>query len=659
MSAICGYWSLRSSWDPREVVSRVMSAQYRLGPDRQSTYHSPALSVGYQTLKITHEDGFESQPLVVRGGPGSSAGGSSLLVADARIFNRAELALQFTLSGAEAAAMPDSAFVLLAWERWGRDCVDHLIGAFAFAAWDAQAEEFFLACDHAGERPLYFCRTPDAFAFATTARALLACPGIGAEMDEETVARDLIGLPPAYPRTRYRDIRQIGPGHSLSVGRETIEPTPRRYWIYDKLPETRFARDEDYVDAFLEIFEDAVRCRLHTAAGIGSELSAGLDSAAVTATAARLMAAEGRRLTAYTSVPRAGFSGLGRPDCIADEGPFAAEVAALYPNIDHLLVDSTGSDMVREMERAFGLLERPLGAPINQIWIDLIRDRAAEAGINVMLTGAQGNATISYSGSGIIGQSFRSGHWLAALRHAYVLRRDGISSGREALSQTFFSLLPWSLRSRLDPSIRSYGLEHVAMRPECDRELQLFDLVSRHAFVSRTGMPPIMETLFHGKGTGDYMSMSLAGWGIEQRDPTADKRVFEYCASIPMEQYMVGKPGRSLIRRAMRGRLPDATLDRRRRGVQGADWYESLTPIRGQLAEEVTRLEASPGARWLLDLDRVRRAVEQWPATAHKAAEQGYLYSMIVPDAIAVGYFIRRTEEMRDTHTAAADGDAD
>jgi asparagine synthase (glutamine-hydrolysing) len=293
---------------------------------------------------------------------------------------------------------------------------------------------------------------------------------------------------------------------------------------------------------------------------------------------------------------------------------------------------------------------------VNQIWIGMILDRAAAAGINVMLTGAQGNATMSYSGGQVIGQCFRSGHWLKAFRHAFRMRRNGMSSGREAVSQTIFSVLPWFLRSRFDPFVGSYGLEDVAMRPERDRELQLFDLIGRQAFVSETRLPPIMQTLFHGKGIGDFNSMSLAGWGIEQRDPTADKRVFEFCASIPMEQYVVGKPGRSLIRRAMRGRVPDAALDRRTRGVQGADWYESLTPIRTQLAEEIARLDTSPGARWLLDLERLRAAVERWPATAQEAAKQSYLYSMIVPDAVAVGYFIRRTEEMRLTQDARKAG---
>jgi asparagine synthase (glutamine-hydrolysing) len=619
----------------------MLNAQRAFARDGESSHHDQTIALGHQLLEITAEDRSESQPLA---GISHDSGRPVRMVADARIYNRNALARDFGL--AESAALPDSAFVMKAWERWGQDCVDHLVGAFAFAVWDAEARQLFLACDHAGERPLYYVRPPGGFAFATSARALLRCRGVATVLDETTVARGLIGLPPEPFRTYFRDVRQVPPGHSMLVREDVEDAVPRRYWHFDRLPETRFARDRDYVDAFLEIFDEAVRCRLRTSGGIGSELSAGLDSGAVTATAAGLLRGSQTRLTSFTSVPCPEFSGLTLPNCIADEGDFAAEVAALYPNVDHVRVNSTGSDVMREMARVFPVLERPLGAPLNQVWLDLILDRAKDAGINVMLTGTQGNATISYAGNEVIGSVFRSGRWLKAFRLAYVLRRNGMSSGRDAASQTFFSLLPWWLRSRTDPWVRGHSLGDTAIRKDIERELRLFDALGRYTALSETGLPTIMEKVFHGKGIGEYNAMAGAGWGVELRDPTADKRVFEFCASIPMEQYMVEKPGRSLIRRAMRGRLPDSTLDRRSRGLQAADWYESLTPVQAELAAELGRLESSPGARRLLDLERLRAAMDHWPKSAGEAAEQAQLYRIIIPDAIATGYFMRRSEEI-------------
>jgi asparagine synthase (glutamine-hydrolysing) len=281
------------------------------------------VALGHQLLRITPEDDWEEQPLAMpslrnsREEPMASAAGGRLdadawLVADARIDNRSELTAEFGLSGNEAARMPDSAFVLKAWQRWGRESVQHLVGSFAFAVWDAGAEQFFLARDHSGDRPLYYCGTEQFFAFATTARAVRTCPGVSSELDERQLARDLIGLPPEYPRTRFRDVRQLAPGQCMVVGRDGAEVW--RYWRIDSLAPIRFARDEDYVDAFLEIFDEAVRCRLRTRGGVAAELSAGLDSGSVAATAAGLLAREGRNISAYTTVPCPAFSGAGTRD---------------------------------------------------------------------------------------------------------------------------------------------------------------------------------------------------------------------------------------------------------------------------------------------------------------------------------------------------------
>jgi asparagine synthase (glutamine-hydrolysing) len=167
----------------------------------------------------------------------------------------------------------------------------------------------------------------------------------------------------------------------------------------------------------------------------------------------------------------------------------------------------------------------------------------------------------------------------------------------------------------------------------------------RYRFTHTSKLPHLMETQFQQNQYGDYNAATSAGWGIETRDPTADKRVFEFCAAIPQEQFVAGGEGRSLARRAMRGRLPDATLRRKEKGTQAADWYESLSRIRGELAAELALQAQSAGARRLIDLERLREAVDDWPRTAREAALKDELYQSAIPRGMAVGYFIRRMEE--------------
>jgi asparagine synthase (glutamine-hydrolysing) len=406
----------------------------------------------------------------------------------------------------------------------------------------------------------------------------------------------------------------------------------------------RLARDEDYVEAFLEIFDEAVLCRLRTTGGVATELSAGLDSGAVAATAARLMAEQGATLEAYTAVPCAGFSGIVPRGLIGDEGEFAAEVAGMYANVRHTRVDASGSNMLRELARIFPLLDLPHAAALNSVWSHRIYDCAQASGAKVMLTGALGNFAFSYAGGDGLHGLFRSGRWIKMARQAWALRRAGVSSGRNAISQTVLSALPWELRRRLDPLMRDVDVSWSALAPERAREFDAVGQMRRYLFGRRGELPHLMATAFQQNQYGDYNAAVGAAWGIETRDPTGDKRVFEFCAATPAEQSTVDRQERSLVRRAMRGRLPDATLDRKEKGTQAADWYECLGAVRRELLAELAASRKSAVARRLIDVERLRAALEDWPKTAQEAAEKADVYQSAIPRGMAVGYFIRRVE---------------
>jgi asparagine synthase (glutamine-hydrolysing) len=615
----------------------MLNALEAFGPERvrvcSPDWHD--VCFGHRLRAMTVEDAFDEQPAAVAG--------ELLFVAEARVDNRAELAQRLELSSLELAGTADTGLLLAAWRRWGVECLEHLAGGFAFAVWEPRKQRLFLARDHSGERNLYYRHTPDGILFATTARAIRACPGVSPELDEATLARDLAGLPPEYPRSRFREIRQIAPGHCVVAERGTL--VHRRYWQIHELPPVRFARDEDYAERFAEILDEAVRARLRTTGGVASELSAGLDSSAVTSSAARLLALEGRGLTAYTAVPCGEVCSSPVAGVLRDEGPAAAEVARMYPNIRHELVDSTGSDMLREFERTFPYLDLPHAAGLNAVWSNLIYERAAASGVKIVLSGALGNFALSYSGADILYGLFRQGGWGRTLQMAGALRTMGISSGRNAASQTIFAALPWALRRRLDPLVRGMDLAWSPLRADRAREFGMLDQARRFLFEHTSALPRLMDTQFQCNQYGDYNAAAMAGWGIEVRDPTADRRVFEFCAAIPQKQYVVGGQGRSLIRRAMRGRLPESTRNRTARGFQASDWYDSLTRIRARLAVELSRIAESPGARRLLDLEMLRGALESWPADAAAANRNIGLYQSAVSRGVGAGYFIRRVEE--------------
>ena len=141
---------------------------------------------------------------------------------------------------------------------------------------------------------------------------------------------------------------------------------------------------------------------------------------------------------------------------------------------------------------------------------------------------------------------------------------------------------------------------------------------------------------------GNYNKGVLAGWRIDQRDPTADVRLLEFCLSVPTEQFLQRGVPRSLARRALSDRLPKLIVDETRRGLQAADWHEALTADRQRIAAEIERLEACVPAARALDLARLRHLVENWPEAGWDRAEVVSAYRLALAAGLSTGHFVRR-----------------
>jgi asparagine synthase (glutamine-hydrolysing) len=155
-------------------LERQSNALAHRGPDRRNFWHDGAVGMGHLLMRITAEDSFDAQPVHDR-----DAG--LTLVADARLDNREELAGALAIDAAQLRELPDSALLLKAYRRWGTDCVEHLIGDFVFAVWDAPERKLVLGRDHMGQRHVFFHRGQDFFAFASEPKGLWALPDVPQE----------------------------------------------------------------------------------------------------------------------------------------------------------------------------------------------------------------------------------------------------------------------------------------------------------------------------------------------------------------------------------------------------------------------------------------------------------------------------------------------
>ena len=134
----------------------------------------------------------------------------------------------------------------------------------------------------------------------------------------------------------------------------------------------------------------------------------------------------------------------------------------------------------------------------------------------------------------------------------------------------------------------------------------------------------------------------LAEWGIDVRDPTADKRLLDFCLGVPTDQFLRDGQPRALARLALAGRLPPTILDSPLTGYQGADWHEGLTADRASLAAELTRLEACRPAARMLDLPRLRRLVDDWPDGGWERQSVRESYRLTLLRAVSAGHFLRK-----------------
>jgi asparagine synthase (glutamine-hydrolysing) len=225
MSAIAGYFSFNHQSVDLTILKRMSNSLVLHGPDSTKSWHCGPVGLLHRSMQITPEDLFEQQPL-------TAAEGRFVLVADARIDNREELAATFDWSPAETRILPDSRFVLEAWLRWREHCGRYLTGSYCIAVWDNREQNLILIRDPIGTCSIHYFHNADFLAFATMPKGVFAVPGVTRELNEEKLADFLVLNHRDHRTTHYQGIYRPAPGHFLRVSAEG-KVTESCYWQPD------------------------------------------------------------------------------------------------------------------------------------------------------------------------------------------------------------------------------------------------------------------------------------------------------------------------------------------------------------------------------------------------------------------------------------------
>jgi asparagine synthase (glutamine-hydrolysing) len=614
----------------------MLDSQLRYGPEPAIVTSDRDLAIGKRAWRTLPEDSFETAPI-------SGGGGRWTLVADLRLDNRDELGAELGLSSESLARLADSAVAMRAVERWEEQAIGRLEGDFALALWDRDRERLVLARDFLGQRPLYYHRGPNFLAFASMPGGLFALPEIPRGVDETAMLDFLALMPPEGRHSYFQGVERVSPGETCAFTRSGM--TASRHWTFAAEP-LRLRRTGDYVDAVRQALDRAVKARLRGGeAGIASHLSGGLDSGAVAATAARLLS-PGGKVTAFTSVP-----GEGRPDPrgrFVDEAGHSAAVASLYPNMEHVLVRTGGRSPVGSLDRSFELYQAPVLNLCNFVWGEAIADSARARGHRILLTGQVGNFTLSHTGFDLLPALLGSGRLVELARQALALRRRGTRLESVAAHALWPFLPPrlFRLINRLRGRRTGAGAGETSLIDPVLGEAVAARLADRlaEATAGRERGVGIRLAALAGTEFGNFNKGALAGWGLDVRDPTGDRRLVELCLSIPPEIYLAGGIPRALARRVLADRLPPLVVNETRKGLQGADWHEGLLADWDSVRREAERIAAVPAAARLLDTARMAALIEAPTVRDWESNEAHAHYRLALLRGISAGHFVRRAE---------------
>lgn len=554
-----------------------------------------------------------------------------VLLFDGYLINREDLIAALGLSP-EARHWPDSALALAALEAWGEEAPARLLGDFALALWNSRDRSLLLARDAIGQRPLYLHQGQGFLAFATTPRPLLALPAVPRAVNEGRFARLLLDMPSDAESSFFSAIQSLPAACQAKLIGGRLET--RRYWEPDYERRLSLKRDEDYVEAGRELLERAVKACLRIDGPPVAAITGGLDSSAVAVTALNhLPAGELVTVTAVSSAPTVPDTDIS----YSDERPFVEAIARQHPGLKPMFLSGSNPHRWDEnWSEMFLLTGAPWRNVMNLAWLGPTRDYARETGAKVLLSAGLGNLTLSWDGREALPGALRSGRWAYLGREVAALARvNRVSPSRQL----------W--RSALGPLLgsgreRERALRQSPIRPEIADALGLMreadDLRRRLTGSSadiRRAFFPTRQQATEAAGLGRALH------GLEIRDPLADRRLLEFCFSVPDEQYLRGGVTRRLARRVLADRLPPEVIDNRRRGLQGADFFHRMSQQKAAIAEGIESLYGSPLATRFLDLPRLKALLDAWPTDGTSA---GLEYLAVLHRGLHYGRFLRWVE---------------
>ncbi|GAB5450539.1 MAG: amidotransferase 1, exosortase A system-associated [Halioglobus sp.] len=627
MCGIAGLFDLggRREFD-RTLVRAMNQTQFHRGPDEEGLYLEPGVALAHRRLSIIDLSSGQ-QPM-------HSADGVVTVVYNGEIYNFAELSRELQALGYQFRTRCDTEVIIYAWQEWGEQCVQRFRGMFAFALYDKRRECLFLARDRLGIKPLFYAvPNGDTLLFGSELKVLKAHPALPRKLEVEAVEDYFtLGYIPE-PKTIYRGVYKLRPGHTLLLQRGKPVPQQHEYWDvpFEPVP---VATEAELCEELFARMREAVDIRLVAEVPLGAFLSGGVDSSAVVAAMAQLQSDPVNTCAIGFDVPQ------------FNETDFARQVAERYQT-NHL-ERTVASDDFDLLDTLADFYDEPY-ADSSAIPTYRVCQLARES-VTVALSGDGGDENFA---------GYRRYRWHMneeRLRSALPL---GIRRPVFGALGRLYPKLDWAprvfrakttfealARNSVEAYLHSVSLTSEAQRsamfsPALKRELQGYRAVETfnyHAQRSPTDDPLSLIQYLDMKTylVGDILTKvdrASMAHSLEVRVPLLDHKFVEWVSGLPVEQKLRGQEGKYILKKALEPHLPHDVLYRPKMGfgVPLGKWFRG--PLRQRLRESL--LEGGLAQTGLFDATYLETLVND-----HQSGRREYsapLWSLMMFQAAIAG----------------------
>lgn len=569
MCGICGYISKQQASPEQHQyeLSGMLDMIYNRGPDDVGSYHKHPAHIGMRRLAIIDIQGGH-QPLIDQSSEVS-------LVYNGELYNYRELKQSLIESDYPFHTKSDTEVLLQSFLKYRHDCWPQFNGMFAVALWEPRTQTLTLARDRFGQKPLYYIQLPGFFAFASDIRSLLAHPAIPFELEQDMIPRYLQQRHVAGPNTLIKHIKQVAPGHYLTLN-SAHEISLDRYWSPEFNPDQEMTINE-FENQFNAIWPNAIDRHLLSDVPVGGFLSGGIDSS--------LIAQQASKLKSDFKTLSIGFD-----DPAFDESQWAQQIATLCGSEHHVFqFTGTLSSMLKLWGKAY---DQPFSDP-------------ASFPLLLLCQHARKQMTVALSGDGA-DELFAGYQRYKSLLLSSSIRKlpTPLRSAGNSVLKILARLLPAQHKARryLDAVSRRLSLINGDIYQEYIKQFNLFDddtltnILVQENFKHSASLKPqynaIIPNLLKHDLTHwlpdqmlvktDRASMAVS---LETRLPFLDNEIVDLALRTPHKLLIRNKQLKFALRSVASRTLPVSISQRAKHGFQvpvdqwlrdEADWVQDI-----------------------------------------------------------------------------------